>query len=106
MGPLQGITVLEIAGIGRQLLAIQASGDRTAALGGLDVPTVVIHGTIDPLVTPSGGEATAAAIPGAELVLVEGMGHNLPPGLWARIADHVAATVRRGELSARRSPRR
>jgi len=44
-----------------------------------------------------GGRATAAAIPGAELVLIDGMGHNIPPGLWERIADHIAAVVRKGE---------
>ena len=65
-------------GTGRQLLAILASGDRTEALRRLDVPTTVIHGTDDPLIDVSGGKATAAAIPGAELVLIEGMGHDLP----------------------------
>jgi pimeloyl-ACP methyl ester carboxylesterase len=57
----------------------------------------VLHGLADTMADPSGGRATAAAIPGAELVLIEGMGHNLPPGLWERLADHVAAVVQRGE---------
>lgn len=61
----------------RQLQAIRASGDRTEKLRRLAVPTLVIHGTNDPLVQPSGGEATAAAIPGAELLLIEGMGHGV-----------------------------
>jgi pimeloyl-ACP methyl ester carboxylesterase len=66
------------AGIGRQLAAIWASGDRTARLRSLNVPTLVIHGTADHLVGISGGEATAAAVPGAQLVAIEGMGHDLP----------------------------
>jgi pimeloyl-ACP methyl ester carboxylesterase len=60
------------------------------------VPTVVIHGTADPLVTPTGGEATAKAIPGAELIMIEGMGHELPPGVWPRVVDAVAANASRG----------
>jgi pimeloyl-ACP methyl ester carboxylesterase len=66
----------------RQLAAIYASGDRTEALRGLDVPTLVIHGRDDTLITPSGGTATAEAIPGANLLLVGDMGHDLPPPLW------------------------
>jgi pimeloyl-ACP methyl ester carboxylesterase len=91
-------------GIARQGLAFVASGDRTARLQKLDVPALVIHGLSDTLVDPSGGRATAAAIPGAELVLIEGMGHNLPTGLWERFSDHVAAIVQRGQalVGARR----
>ena len=81
----------------RQLVAVIAAGDRTAALAGVRAPTVVIHGTDDPLIDASGGEATAAAIPGAELVLIEGMGHDLPPGAWERIAEAVAANAERAE---------
>jgi pimeloyl-ACP methyl ester carboxylesterase len=79
----------------RQLVAIVASGDRTAALRRLRVPTVVIHGTEDALIDVSGGRATAAAIPGAELVLVDGMGHDLPPAAWAPIVDAIAANAAR-----------
>jgi pimeloyl-ACP methyl ester carboxylesterase len=79
----------------RQLVAIIASGDRTAALRRLDVPTVVIHGAADPLISPSGGEATAAAIPGAELVLIEGMGHDLPPASWEPIVAAITANAAR-----------
>ncbi|HVF32624.1 MAG TPA: alpha/beta hydrolase [Acidimicrobiales bacterium] len=61
----------------RQMLAIRATGDRTDRLRTLDVPALVIHGSNDPLVQPSGGEATAAAIPGAEHLVIEGMGHGL-----------------------------
>jgi pimeloyl-ACP methyl ester carboxylesterase len=85
--------------IARQAVATVASGDRTERLRALDVPALVLHGLADTFCDPSGGRATAAAIPGAELVLVDGMGHNLPPGLWERIADHVAAIVRKGEAA-------
>ena len=69
----------------RQLAAIYASGDRTAALGTLDVPALVIHGRDDTLIKPDGGTATAEAIPGANLLLVGDMGHDLPPPLWPLI---------------------
>jgi pimeloyl-ACP methyl ester carboxylesterase len=88
------------AAIVRQAVASVASGDRTALLHALSVPTLVLHGLSDTMCDPSGGRATAAAIPGSELVLIEGMGHNFPPGLWQRIADHIATVVRRGEASA------
>jgi pimeloyl-ACP methyl ester carboxylesterase len=81
--------------IPRQAMAAMASGDRSARLATVHVPTLVIHGTADKMVDPSGGRATAAAIPGAQLVMIEGMGHNLPPGLWSRIADLIAAHARR-----------
>lgn len=85
------------AGVVRQAVATVASGDRTPRLRALDLPALVLHGLADTMCDPSGGRATAAAIPGAELVLIEGMGHNLPPGLWETIADHIASVVRRGE---------
>jgi pimeloyl-ACP methyl ester carboxylesterase len=65
------------AGAARQIAAIQKSGDRTAALNTISVPTLVIHGDLDTMVNPSGGEATAAAIPGAKRVTVKGMRHHL-----------------------------
>ena len=80
------------AGTGRQLGAILKSGDRTKALRGVKAPTLVIHGTKDRLVRPSGGKATAEAIPGAELMLVEGMGHDLRPHGAGQV---VSAIVRR-----------
>jgi pimeloyl-ACP methyl ester carboxylesterase len=86
--------------IARQGLAVIASGDRTERLRTLDVPTLVLHGLADTMCDPSGGRATAAAIPGAELVLIEGMGHNLPPALWNEIADHIVTVVRKGEARA------
>lgn len=83
--------------IARQAVATVASGDRTRLLGSLDVPTLIIHGTDDTMCDVSGARATAEAIPGADLVLIEGMGHDIPPGLWDRIADHIARIVVRGE---------
>jgi pimeloyl-ACP methyl ester carboxylesterase len=63
----------------------------------VSVPTVVIHGTADPLVNPSGGEATAKAIAGAKLVMIEGMGHDLPEQVWDQILDEVDGNARKGE---------
>jgi pimeloyl-ACP methyl ester carboxylesterase len=85
------------AAAGRQLAAILASGDRTEALRRLNVPTVVVHGSDDPLIDVSGGKATAAAIPGAELVLIEGMGHDLPRALWLRFVDLIAQSAERAQ---------
>jgi pimeloyl-ACP methyl ester carboxylesterase len=83
------------AGSGRQLAAIIASGDRTKRLGAISAPTVVIHGTKDRLVSPSGGRATAKAIPGARLVTIDGMGHDLPRGTWPRIVGAIAENAAR-----------
>jgi pimeloyl-ACP methyl ester carboxylesterase len=74
-------------GIVRQLAGIFASGDRTAELAHIDVPTLVIHGDRDRMVHPTGGAATARAIPGARLETIDGLGHDLPIGAWARIID-------------------
>ncbi|MEU4242808.1 alpha/beta hydrolase [Actinoplanes sp. NPDC026619] len=79
----------------RQYAAIIASPDRTRGLGEVTAPTVVIHGADDPLITPSGGEATAAAVPGAELLVIPGMGHDLPAQLWPQIVDAVVTNARR-----------
>jgi pimeloyl-ACP methyl ester carboxylesterase len=81
----------------RQLAAILASGDRTRALRTITAPTLVIHGDVDPLITPSGGRATARAIAGARLLLVPGMGHGLPQRLWPQLVDAVAAHVEGAE---------
>jgi pimeloyl-ACP methyl ester carboxylesterase len=78
------------AGPGRQLAAIVASGDRTAQLRGISAPTLVIHGGADRLVAPSGGRATARAIPGARLMVIPGMGHDLPRAAWSPIIDAIA----------------
>jgi pimeloyl-ACP methyl ester carboxylesterase len=78
-------------GAPRQLLAILASPDRTPELKALDVPTLVIHGQDDQLIQPSGGQATAEAIPGATLWLIPGMGHELPIELSEEMSERVAA---------------
>jgi pimeloyl-ACP methyl ester carboxylesterase len=83
------------AGTARQLGAILASGSRTAALRELDVPAVVIHGESDPLVPPRAGLATAKAIPGAELIKIPGMGHDMPKELWPRFVDAIARNAER-----------
>jgi pimeloyl-ACP methyl ester carboxylesterase len=85
------------AGVARQLHAITASGDRTRALQRLDLPATVIHGSSDVLVRPSGGRATAKAIPGARLKMIEGMGHDLPPALWPTFSEEIAATASRAK---------
>lgn len=83
------------AGTARQLGAIMASGSRTAGLRQLDVPTVVIHGESDPLVPLRGGVATARAVPGAELVTIPGMGHDMPKELWPTFVDAIAKNAER-----------
>jgi pimeloyl-ACP methyl ester carboxylesterase len=88
-------------GVLRQLHAIVASGDRTTALRKLELPVTVIHGTSDALIRPSGGRATARAIPGARLHLIEGMGHDLPRELWPLFADEFAGTAARAGFSPR-----
>ena len=88
-------------GVARQLLAIVASGDRTASLRSVSVPTLVLHGGDDPLVDVSGGRATADVIPEAELVIFDGMGHDLPRALWSEITARIGAVVQRAEARAR-----
>ncbi|MGH2924077.1 MAG: alpha/beta fold hydrolase, partial [Solirubrobacterales bacterium] len=78
------------AGGALQLGAILASGNRTERLRRITAPTLVIHGTRDKLIKPSGGRATAKAIPGARLLRIEGMGHDLPRPLWPRLLDAIA----------------
>ncbi|WP_306205869.1 alpha/beta fold hydrolase [Actinoplanes sp. RD1] len=79
----------------RQYAAVLASPDRTPALGAITAPTLVVHGAADPLIGVDGGRATAAAIPGAELLVLEGMGHDLPRELWPTLADAIAANAAR-----------
>ena len=78
------------AGTARQVLAILSSGSRSAELARLSVPTLVIHGTADTLVQPSGGERTAEVIPDAKLLVIDGMGHDVPPPLWPQLIDAIA----------------
>lgn len=88
------------AGVVRQRKAIMADGDRIPELNKLDVPTVVLHGEDDPLVQPIGGQATAAAIPGAELRMIPGMGHDLPPGLYDIFIDAICTAASRAKANA------
>jgi pimeloyl-ACP methyl ester carboxylesterase len=87
-------------GVGHQLLAVLASGSRDEQLRKLDVPTLVIHGTVDPLVTPSGGEHTAECIPGSELLMLEGMGHDLPVHFWSQVIDAICRVVARANTAS------
>jgi pimeloyl-ACP methyl ester carboxylesterase len=87
-------------GTQRQLVASICSGSRQGRLGEIEAPTVVLHGTADSLIDQSGGRATAAAIPGAELVLIDGWGHDWPPDVWGRIIDAIAANTERAVAPA------
>jgi pimeloyl-ACP methyl ester carboxylesterase len=82
-------------GVARQSMAISASPDRTRDLHRVRVPTLVIHGLVDPLVMPSGGMATAKAIPGAKLVMYPDMGHDLPLPRWDDIVEEIADNAQR-----------
>jgi pimeloyl-ACP methyl ester carboxylesterase len=90
--------------VSRQLAAILASGDRTAELRRITAPTLVIHGTADKLVALSGGRATARAIPGARLLKIEGMGHDLPRGAWPQIIDAIVENTRRASPALTPAP--
>ncbi len=83
------------AGSARQLAAIITAPDRTPLLRQLRVPTTVIHGDADPLVNVSGGRATAQAIPDAKLVILPGMGHDMPRELWPQIVDAIVQNAAR-----------
>jgi pimeloyl-ACP methyl ester carboxylesterase len=79
------------SGVARQLVAVLADGDRKQRLRGVRVPTLVIHGKSDPLVPVEGGFDTADAVPGARLLVIEGMGHDLPRAAWPKIIDAIAS---------------
>lgn len=81
------------AGLGRQAMAVMASGDRAAGLAAIDLPTLVMHGDLDPLVDISGGRRTAELIAGARFVEVEGMGHDLTPVFWNRYIDETIRLI-------------
>jgi pimeloyl-ACP methyl ester carboxylesterase len=88
-------------GVARQMAAIVANGDRREKLKNLNVPAVVLHGGDDPLVPVEGGKDTAANIPGAELIVVPGMGHDFPIALVKTFADAISkATARAGASKA------
>jgi pimeloyl-ACP methyl ester carboxylesterase len=88
------------SGVLRQMHAIAASGDRTEALHHVTAPTLVIHGRKDPLARPVGGKATAKAIPGARLRMIEGMGHDLPRELWPTFVEEIASNAARVDQQA------
>jgi len=97
------------AGFGRQLAATGATGDIRPRLAGISAPTLVVHGTDDRLFPPACGADIAANVAGAELLLIDGMGHDLPPGLYRQVSDAIAALAARagGEASSgacRRDP--
>ena len=83
------------SGVLRQMLAILTQGDRTPRLRSLRIPALVIHGNADKMVHVSGGRSTAAAIPGAELVTIDGMGHDLPPELFGTFVEAIRRTADR-----------
>ena len=85
------------AGVARQFSAIVVSPDRRPGLRDLRIPTLVIHGEDDPLVQVDGGVATADAVPGARLVVIPGMGHNLPEPLWPQIVEEIVTHARLAE---------
>ena len=80
-------------GTARQTTAIMAGPDRTAGLRRVRVPTLVVHGLVDPLVRPSGGVATARAVPGARLIMYPDMGHDLPRPRWADLTTEIRRTA-------------
>jgi pimeloyl-ACP methyl ester carboxylesterase len=80
-------------GTARQLAAVLASPDRTEGLHGVRMPFLVVHGEADPLVTLSGGQATAAAVPGSKFITIPGMGHDLPEALCADITEAIVANT-------------
>jgi pimeloyl-ACP methyl ester carboxylesterase len=89
-------------GVGRQMLAVMAAKNRKSDLAAITAPTLVVHGTADPVVPFAHGQATADAISGAQLFPVEGMGHDLPrrDGPWPRVIDAIAAHTKRAETDA------
>ncbi|MDO8211245.1 alpha/beta fold hydrolase [Conexibacter sp. CPCC 206217] len=93
------------AGVARQLAAIVKSGDRTREVRTISVPTLVIHGDRDRMVNPTGGRATAAAIPGSRHVTIPGMGHDLPVGAWPQLVELIASQTRAGARAPAQSAR-
>jgi pimeloyl-ACP methyl ester carboxylesterase len=88
----------DIPGVMRQTMAIFASGDRTEAVRGIGVPTLVVHGDSDPLINVAAGRRTAELIAGAELLVIRGMGHDLPRPVWPALADAVVALADQAEV--------
>lgn len=86
-------------GMMRQAVAVIASGDRTPRLRNLHLPTLVIHGDSDRMCDVSGGKAIAAAVPNSELVIIEGMGHNMPRPLWGRLITLINDHIQKAEAN-------
>jgi pimeloyl-ACP methyl ester carboxylesterase len=80
------------AGVARQLIAVAADGDRSPLLARIAAPTHIVHGAIDPLVPVAAAHDLHAKIAGSTLEVVDGMGHDLPEGLWGRLAEAIART--------------
>ena len=83
------------SGFGRQIAAIAATGDNRSRLAKITAPTLVVHGADDPLVAPAAGMDTASCIHGADLMVIDGMGHDLPPHLYKRVSDAIIANALR-----------
>jgi pimeloyl-ACP methyl ester carboxylesterase len=77
-------------GMKRQMFAVMGAENRVPKLGSIKVPTLVIHGGDDPLVPVEGGKETAKSIPGAELLIIDGMGHSLPEPVWSQIVEAIS----------------
>ncbi|CQR75187.1 3-oxoadipate enol-lactonase 2 [Sporomusa ovata DSM 2662] len=88
-------------GMARQNMAILSRGDRTAALSSIKAPTLVIHGSDDPLIPVEAGEDTARVIPGANLLIIDGMGHDLPTGVWKEIVTAISRHIKKSTPSNR-----
>jgi pimeloyl-ACP methyl ester carboxylesterase len=91
-------------GFARQIAAVAATGDLRPLLAGITVPSLIVHGADDVLVPPACGEDTARSIRGSEFMLIAGMGHDLPPSLYTRVADGILRTARGSTLGACATP--
>lgn len=88
------------SGMGRQLVAVAAAGDRRRDLARITAPTLVLHGEDDPLIPVAAGRETAAVIPGARLLTFAGMGHDIPVELWPRVVDEISSHIEEASASA------
>jgi pimeloyl-ACP methyl ester carboxylesterase len=85
-------------GMARQNIAVIASGDRRPSLASIKVPTLVIHGADDPLIPVEGGKDTARVIPGARLLIINGMGHDIPKVVWAEIVSAISQHAKQAKI--------